>query len=139
MGGRGWPEVGPVGVLPTLMVFTPAAPPMLKLMVSASEELFASCMAALKVHWSPGAEASESHVPLRAASPESSVELTVKVVAAERAGPASTRRASNKASVTTAQRLITPLAFLAHIFWETTLLSISCSLSLLSLCRWGGA
>jgi hypothetical protein len=87
MSGRDSSEAA--ALLPTSIVHTPlvalqpaSVPGMLKSMVSASEEVFASCMAALKVHWSPVAEASESHVPLGAVSGSSAVELTVKMVAA---------------------------------------------------------
>src|SRR5215210_7006054 len=86
MSGRGCPGAVVV-LLPTLIVHTPlvasqSVQGMLKSMVSASAAVFASCMAALKVHWSPVAKASESHVPLGAASGSSAVELTVKMVAA---------------------------------------------------------
>src|SRR5215210_4599580 len=91
-------------------------------------------MAALKVHLT-AAEASASHTPSNVPSGKSRsfsspVELTVKVVGAERAGSATTSRASNKATVTAARRLIRALALPTHITRETTLLNMSCSLFL---------
>ena len=110
------------------------APGIAKLMVSAPAEAFASSMAALKVHWSADVI---WHNPLPGVlSASSSMELTIKVLAW--AGFAASTPI--KATITSARtKKAKVLALSTHIALRTAIPAMPLSLSLLSLCEWGGA
>src|SRR5215213_2869701 len=99
-------------------------------MVSASAVVLASCMAALKVHWSPTVPVSTSHAAfVRSASAPSPVELTMKMVAAW-AGLVVACEPNNTATENARTKKASVLALPTHIDSGTVIVAMPLSLSL---------